>query len=314
MTKDEFPSSILFHYPILKLLADGKVHNRAELLETTIKVLSISESLQKTVTSGGKNKLQSWNNFAIQDLKKADYIVHYGKGYIITESGKAFFAAHKDGFLANALTESESYKKYKHMGEYKKDKNKDTPSKPQPEETQKPEPIPQKSITVKLSDLAASANATLPEALLEAVKQMSPKSFEVLIRKLLIAMRYGKTTDDVVVTQYVADNGIDGYVRKDRLNIEKLCAYQAKRYTTAPVGINEMNALGGAMINCGTSCGIFVTTTDFTSHAKEYNPRGFTIIRINGKQLVDYLIEYGIGVKTECIEVKTVDTDYLNDL
>jgi restriction system protein len=143
---------------------------------------------------------------------------------------------------------------------------------------------------------------------------MKPKSFEILIKKLLIAMGYGKTTDDVVVTQYVGDNGIDGYVRKDRLDIEKLCAYQAKRYTTTNVGITEMNALGGSMINCGTNCGIFVTTTDFTSSAKNYNPRGYTIIRLDGKSLVGYLIEYGIGVKTEEIEVKTVDIDFLNSL
>ena len=170
------------------------------------------------------------------------------------------------------------------------------------------------SITVKLTELAARANDKLADDLLVAVKQMEPKSFEVLIKRLLIAMGYGKSTDDVIVTQYVGDNGIDGYVRKDRLDIEKLCAYQAKRYTNSNVGITEMNALGGSMINCGTECGIFVTTTDFTSSAKNYNPRGYKIIRIDGKSLIGYLIEYGIGIKTEVIEVKTVDIDFLKGL
>lgn len=50
MAKDTFPSSTLFHYPILKLLADGKVHNRKELLAVTIEVLSISEAQQKATT------------------------------------------------------------------------------------------------------------------------------------------------------------------------------------------------------------------------------------------------------------------------
>lgn len=174
--------------------------------------------------------------------------------------------------------------------------------------------IQEKSIIVKLRDLAASANSNLPDLLLEAVKQMKPQSFEVLIKKLLIAMGYGKTPDDVIVTQLVGDSGIDGYVRKDRLDIEKLCAYQAKRYTNTNVGIAEMNALGGSMINFGTNCGIMVTTTDFTRQAKDYNPRGFTIVRLDGRSLVGYLIEYGIGVKSEQIEVKTVDTDFLNGL
>lgn len=306
MAKDTFPSSTLFHYPILKLLADGKVHNRKELLAITIEELSISEAQQKATTPKGKNKMVSWNSYAIQDLSKARYIEHSGKGYVITDSGKVFFKAHNKGFCAKELKESESYREYKGIMDKKK-----SPSIPQ--ESIEVEPTP-KSITVKLSDLADSANATLPESLLDAIKQMSPKGFEVLIKKLLVAMGYGKTTEDVVVTPYVADDGIDGYVRKDRLDIEKLCAYQAKRYTTANVGIKEMNALGGAMINYGTTCGILVTTTDFTPPAKGYNPRGYTIIRINGKDLVSYLIEYGIGVKTECIEVKTVDIDFLKSL
>ena len=314
MAKNKFPSSTLFHYPVLKLLVDGNIHTREELIEISTEVLSLTESQQKETTPGGVNKLWSWNSYAIQDLRRADYLSHSGNGYVITKSGKAFYESHKEGFVAKDLTESTSYRKYKGMGEFKNIKGKkEVPSSPESKED-KTEPIPQKSITVKLSDLAASANATLPETLLEAVKQMPPKSFEILIKKLLIAMGYGKTTEDVVVTQYVKDDGIDGYVRKDRLNIEKLCAYQAKRYTTQNVGINEMNALGGAMINFGTNCGILVTTTDFTSAAKDYNPRGFKVIRINGKALVGYLIEYGLGVKTECIEVKTVDTDFLNNL
>ena len=184
------------------------------------------------------------------------------------------------------------------------------PSVPKVSEPKTPD-IP---ITVKLSDLAKNANATLPESLLEAIKKMNPKSFEVLIARLLVAMGYGNTPEDVIVTQYVGDYGIDGYVRKDRLDMEKLCAYQAKRYTNNKVGIEEMNALGGAMINYSTNCGIFVTTSDFTPAALKYDPRGYTIKHINGQALVKLLIEYGIGIKTERIEVKTVDTDFLNNL
>ena len=176
------------------------------------------------------------------------------------------------------------------------------------------EETPDIPITVRLSDLAKSANATLPESLLEAIKKMKPKSFEVLIAQLLIKMGYGNSPDDVIVTNYVGDYGIDGYVRKDRLDIDKICAYQAKRYTNNKVGIEEMNALGGAMINYSTNCGIFVTTSDFTPAALKYDPRGYTIKHINGQALVKLLIEYGIGIKTEKIEVKTVDTDFLNNL
>ena len=305
MANKDFPSSTLFHYPILLVLADGKEHTQKEFREKIIEYIGISKEAQKETVKSGLNKVTSWTGFAVRNLLEANLITSKVKGcgkYIITDTGKQLLSKKPNGFKGGNSARLISL--------LKEETNIDSPSKDSKEEIIKPE----KSITVKLSDLAASANATLPDSLLEAVKRMNPKSFEVLIKKLLIAMGYGKTTEDVIVTQYVGDNGIDGYVRKDRLDIEKICAYQAKRYTTTNVGITDMNALGGSMINFGTNCGIMVTTTDFTNSAKNYNPRGYKIIRLDGKSLVEYLIEFEIGVKTEKIEVKTVDIDFLNNL
>ena len=312
MNNDTFPTSTLFHYPILLLLADGKEHTHNEFRDKVIAHLGISEEHQNEKLKDGKNKLSSWTHFAIRNLKDANLIMTKVKGsgkYIITDLGRKFLAINSNGFKGG--TGKSLLSRCNAMGLCPESElERDVVCDDRPEESS----IPEKSITVKLSDLAASANATLPGALLDAVKQMKPQSFEILIKKLLIAMGYGKTNDDVIVTNYVGDYGIDGYVRKDRLDIEKMCVYQAKRYTTNNVGIKEMNALGGSMINYGTTCGIFVTTTDYTPAAKKYDPRGFKIIRLDGKCLVGYLIEYGIGVKTETVEVKTVDVDFLNGL
>ena len=310
MKDNKFPSSALFHYPILLVLADGKEHTQKEFREKIIEVIGISKEAQEETIKNGVNKVSSWTGFAVRNLRDANLISCKVKGsgkYTITDSGIKLLSLKPDGFKGGRG--GSLLRLLKQLGI-----NTTGTTEKMPEDSTEGKNISEKSITVKLSDLAASANATLPDSLLEAVKRMKPQSFEVLIKKLLIAMGYGKTTDDVIVTQYVGDNGIDGYVRKDRLDIEKLCAYQAKRYTNTNVGITEMNALGGSMINYGTNCSIMVTTTDFTTPAKNYNPRGYTIIRLDGKSLVGYLIEYGIGVKTEQIEVKTVDLDFLNSL
>ena len=314
MATNIFPSSTLFHYPILQVLADGKEHTQKDFKAKVIEAIPFTQEDLEATLNSGVNKIQSWVGFAVRNLKDAHLIDTPKKGsgkYYITEAGKQLLGKCPNGFTGGPDT---TLLKLMDKLDIKADGKAVKPSPKEEVELPKEDVVTEKSITVKLSDLAASANATLPDSLLEAVKQMNPKSFEVLIKKLLIAMGYGKTTEDVIVTQYVGDNGIDGYVRKDRLDIEKLCAYQAKRYTNTNVGITEMNALGGSMINCGTNCGIFVTTTDYTAPAMKYDPRGYTIIRINGKQLVGYLIEFGIGVKTERIEVKTVDTDFLNSL
>lgn len=311
MANKEFPSSTLFHFPILLLLGDGKEHTHKEFMEKIIEIVGVSEEARKETLKDGTNKFSSWTYFAIRNLKDANLIESKIKGsgkYIITEEGRELLSLKPNGFKGGpgksliSLKEALGIKSVKNNSDLRNTI------------INEPSEASAKSILVRLGDLAASANATLPDSLLEAIKHMKPQLFEVLIKKLLVAMNYGKSQDDVIVTRYSGDNGIDGYVRKDRFGIEKLCAYQAKRYTTSNVGIEEMNALGGAMINCGTKCGIMVTTTDFTAPAKEYNPEGFKIIRLTGKALVAYLIEYGIGVKTECIEVKTVDVDFFNNL
>ncbi len=121
-----FPSSTLFHYPVLLLLADGKIHTRSEMVSLEIKKLSISASDQKVLTPKGVNKVVSWTSYAIADLKKAEFIDHSGKGYIITEAGMAFFKQHKEGFMANELKSSRAYREYKKLGEYSKSKKKES--------------------------------------------------------------------------------------------------------------------------------------------------------------------------------------------
>ena len=125
---NKFPSSTLFHFPILLLLADGKEHTREEIIKLEIESLSISEAYQEEVTPKGRNKLESWTGYAIADLKKAEYIEHSGKGYVITASGLDFFNSHKEGFVASELKARAAYRKYKKLQDesspkevYKKD-------------------------------------------------------------------------------------------------------------------------------------------------------------------------------------------------
>ena len=120
MAKSTFPSSTRFHYPILLLLADGKEHTRKEMLVLEIEKLFISVSDQKVTTPKGKNKVDSWLNYAIADLIGAEYIYHIGNGYAITKAGKDFFDQHKLGFEAKELKTSIAYRKYKRIGEFSK--------------------------------------------------------------------------------------------------------------------------------------------------------------------------------------------------
>lgn len=97
-----FPSSTLFHFPILQLLADGNEHTQKEFRECVIVALNISEEDQKEMVGKAKkvNKVTSWVNFAVRNLRDAGFLANVKDGvYVITDSGKNFLAAHSDGFV-----------------------------------------------------------------------------------------------------------------------------------------------------------------------------------------------------------------------
>lgn len=325
MADKSFPSSTLFHYPILLMLADGNVHNRNELVAFEIEKLSISEADQKVFTPGkngkkGVNMVGSWTSYAIADLKKAEYIVHSGEGYVITDAGKEFLESHKSGFVASELKASKAYREYKRMGEFKKPKDDvpapltaaETISEPEPDE--QAEEVPAKSPIEILEELSTHINETLENTLLDALKKMSPDSFERLIKELLIKMEICKSEECIELTPYVKDDGVDLYVYDNILKMNVVCCIQVKKYTENAIGLSTVKELGGTLLDKNCKSGMVITTTQFTKGASDYNPSGYNIQKIDGNQLTKLLVSYGLGIKTKRIVVNTVDSEYLNSL
>ena len=325
MNNNTFPSSTHFHYPILLLLSDGKVHTRSEMMKIEIEKLAISEDDQKIVTPGkngkaGVNKVKSWTSYAIADLSKAEYIVREDNGYVITESGKVFINQHKDGFVAHDLKASKAYRKYKSIGEFKKKRKKhpapkydlDTIVETEPNEIH--EETPSKSPIEILEELSAHINDTLEKNLLDTLKQMAPDSFERLIKALLIKMEICKSEECIELTQYVKDDGVDIYVYDNVLKMNVVCCIQIKKYTETSVGLSTVKELGGTLLGKNCKSGMVITTSQFTKGATEYNPSGYNIQKIDGNQLTKLLISYGLAIKTKKIEVNMVDKEYLDSL
>ena len=325
MANKTFPSSSLFHYPVMLLLSDGKVHTRTELITFEIEKLEISASNQQEYTPGkdgkkGVNKVASWTSFAIADLKQAEYITHEDNGYVLTDAGKAFFELHKDGFVAKELKASTAYRKYKRIGEYKKTLINFQEPIVVAEPTADPvsndvhEEVPAKSPLEILEELSTHINETLEDSLLNTLKKMSPDAFERLIQALLIKMEIGKSEDCIELTPYAKDDGVDIYVYDNLLKMNVICCIQIKRYTENAVGLSTVKELGGTLLDKNCKSGMVITTTQFTKNAMDYNPSGYNIQKIDGIQLTKLLISYGLGIKTKRIEVNTVDMDYINGL
>ena len=147
------------------------------------------------------------------------------------------------------------------------------------------------------------------EDLLEQIKANSPSFFENLVIDLLVEMGYGGSREDAEAVGRSGDGGIDGIINQDRLGLDVVYV-QAKRWKNN-VGAPEIAGFAGALAGKGANKGIFITTSDFTKAAKDYDAAGFKIILIDGKRLAQLMIDHNVGVSTiKTYEIKRVDSDY----
>ena len=149
----------------------------------------------------------------------------------------------------------------------------------------------------------------IAEDLLQQIKENSPAFFENLVIDLLVKMGYGGSREDAETVGRSGDGGIDGIINQDRLGLDVVYV-QAKRWQDN-VGAPEIAGFAGALAGQGANKGIFITTSDFTKAAKDYDAAGFKIILIDGKRLAQLMIDHNVGVSTvKTYEIKRVDSDY----
>ena len=131
------------------------------------------------------------------------------------------------------------------------------------------------------------------------------REFEIFLNSFLTTLGF----EEVVTTQYVGDKGIDLTCIKrgfDNNGTDTINYYiQAKRYARAnkiqPKEIRDLKGTtkrdrNGNILN-SNYVNVFITTSSFTEKALEEandNPN-MPVITIDGKQLLQYCIEYKIG-------------------
>jgi restriction system protein len=147
------------------------------------------------------------------------------------------------------------------------------------------------------------------------VKSCSPAFFENMVVELLVKMGYGGTIKEAgKATRLTNDGGIDGIIKEDKLGLDFIYI-QAKRWDTQTVGRPDIQSFVGALDGQRASKGVFITTSRFTDTAIDY-VKTITkkVILIDGEQLADYMIDYGLGVSTfNSYELKKIDNDFFDE-
>ncbi len=167
-----------------------------------------------------------------------------------------------------------------------------------------------------LQSAHAEINAALAKELLERVSQNSPAFFEQLIIDLLLAMGYGGARAEAGRRLgRSGDNGIDGVIDQDALGLDRVYV-QAKRYAANNKISSDMirNFAGSLDLHKATK-GLFVTTSAFTADAQTtIKSLSKHIVLIDGAQLANLLIKFGIGCRAEAvITIRKLDEDYFEN-
>ncbi|AWJ84210.1 restriction endonuclease [Azospirillum sp. TSH58] len=156
--------------------------------------------------------------------------------------------------------------------------------------------------------------ASLAEEILQRVRSGTPAFFEKTVVRLLITMGYGGSVTelDKALVGKSGDDGVDGIIDQDPLGLDRVYV-QAKRYADGnTVGAGAIRDFFGSLNLFKATKGLFVTTSAFTTSARETADRlGTRIVLIDGIQLAKLMIRHEVGCRIEeTLHIKRVDEDF----
>ncbi len=284
--------------PLMKLVSDGTEHSLRETIESLAIEFSLSdEERQALLPSGMQPVFHNRVGWARTYLKKAGLIESTRRGHFrITEAGLRALAQYPTKIDLRFLDQYPEFSAFRSA-------RRETP-------VSSTEVTPDETVEAAYQTLRDNLAAEL----LDLVKKSPPSLFEALVIDLLLALGYGGSRKDAgEAIGRRGDEGIDGIIKEDRLGLD-IIYIQAKRWE-ASVGRPEVQRFAGALMGQGAKKGVMLTTSSFSSDAKEYARRiDSKIILIEGRELAQLMIDHNIGVSpVRTYEVKKIDSDYFSE-
>jgi restriction system protein len=265
----------------------------------------LSEAERGELLPSGKQKLLHnrihWAKFY---LSKAGLVTSPRRGrFVATEAGRELLSNPPAEINARFLMSYQSFRDFMSAGS----QGSAAPDPAPGERLQTPE----ESIDSHYTALVAK----LRSELMEKILANDPAFFEQLIVELLTAMGYGGSRREA--SQQLGrsgDGGVDGVINEDLLGLDRLYV-QAKRYAPGTViGRPDVQAFTGSLVGLNANKGVFVTTSSFSQQAVEYAERiPQRVILIDGTRLTNFMIEHGVGVRTDrTLVFKRLDEDFFS--
>jgi restriction system protein len=227
--------------------------------------------------------------------------------YRITDRGLQVLARGLKGISVETLEEFEEFRAFQQRSR-PSDEDGDVQS-------VRTSPVSKSATPEEALDFAyKTLRAKLVTELIEMLRAAKPERFEAIVIDVLAAMGYGGGHEGAArAIGRAGDGGIDGVIEEDRLGLDTVYV-QAKRWE-ANVGRPTVQAFAGALQGQRAHKGVMITTSDYTTDAKQYAANLATrIVLITGQRLAEMMIDHDVGVSTErTYAVKRIDSDYFEE-
>jgi restriction system protein len=296
--------SLMIH--VLSAATDGEVRI-GDVVERLADRLGLTpEERAELLPSGKQTLFANRVHWAKTYLNKASLIELTRRGYFrVTDRGRQVIAAHPqriDNAFLNQFAEFRQFRERSVRGSGEEQ--------PQAEAIfEKSQETPDEVMRTAHKQIEAA----LAQDLLDRIYTSPPVFFERLIVSLLLKMGYGgSATDAGRALGRSGDDGVDGVIDQDALGLDRVYI-QAKRYADGNnIGAGAIRDFFGSLDRHKAAKGLFVTTSAFSSSARETAEfLSKRIVLIDGQQLARLMIRYDVGCRVEeVLHIKKLDEDF----
>jgi restriction system protein len=301
---DTVPNFQSLMLPVLRAAAVGEQRIGA-VVQTLGEELGLSDAARAALLASGRQTIFANRvHWAKTFLAKAGLVEATRRGHFrVTQRGADVLATNPERIDNRFLSRFEEFRQFSGRSAQPTDEQ-DIPD-PTDAVNQTPDEI--------MRAAHRRIEAALAEDLLDRVRAAPPDFFERLIVNLLRAMRYGGSAAEAGrALGRSGDDGVDGVIDQDALGLDRVYI-QAKRYSAGhSVGPGAIRDFFGSLDRHKAAKGLFVTTSSFTSRARDTADHlSKRIVLIDGEQLTRLMIRHNVGCRSEeVLHVKKIDEDF----
>lgn len=304
-----------FWLPFLHILHEQGRTSLTDMKKALQKRLSLSENdVRELLPSGRQRRYDNRVGWGRTYLSKAGLISTVERGvYELTKEGADLLATNPDKLTIDDLRKYDNFRSWEDAsragGKASDAQDAAATESISDADGETPEETIAEAFRVLTENLASDV--------LDNLHAVTWQRFEDIVIDVLLALGYGGSRSDAGrAFKASGDGGVDGVIDEDRLGLSKIYV-QAKRYAPdRKISRPDVQSFVGSLLGVKSRQGIFITTSAFTTGARDYAATlsDFRVILIDGRTLAHYMVEHDVGVTAhDTYILKRLDTDYYSD-